>query len=75
MRSRGEPRPREKEVPDEASASTTGDQVCWEGLRDEVTENRSECDLIVNHVRTGLHVSVFSEPYFEDLGRAEAERK
>lgn len=37
-------------------------------------KNRSECDLIVNHVRTGLHVSVFSEPYFEDLGRAEAER-
>ncbi|XDA81071.1 hypothetical protein R6Z07M_011015 [Ovis aries] len=40
VRSRGEPRPEEKEVLDEASASTTGDQVCWEGLRDEVTENR-----------------------------------
>ena len=71
----GELRPGEREVLDGASASTIGDQVCWEGLRDGVTENSSERDLIVNHVRTGLHVSVVSEPYFEDLRQAEAERK
>ena len=74
VRSMG-PIPGEREVLDGASASTIGDQVCWEGLRDRVTEDSSECDLIVNRVGTGLHVSVFSEPYFEDLGQTEAERK
>lgn len=57
------------------ATSITGDQVCWEGVREGVTENSSECDLILNHVRTGLHVRVLSEPNFEDLGQAEAERK
>lgn len=34
-------------------------------------ENTLECDLILNHVRTGLHIRVFSEPNSEDLGQAE----
>lgn len=57
------------------SVFISGNQACWEGVRDGVIENSLECDLILNHVRTGLHMRVFSKPNLEDLGQAKAERK
>lgn len=67
----GKPRPGETQISDVTSASITGDQVYWEGIREGVAENTLECDLILNHVRTGLHIRFFSEPNFEDIGQAE----
>ena len=54
----GEPRPGESQVSPVTPASITGDQICWEGVREGVTENSLECDLVLNHVGTGLHVRV-----------------
>lgn len=49
----GEPRRGEIWVSDVTSVFITGDQICREEDRKGVTENGLECDLILNHVRTG----------------------
>lgn len=61
----GEPGRGETRVSDVTSVFITGDQICRKG----VTENGLECDLILNHVGQGLHMRVFGDPNFEDLGR------